>query len=66
MLCKMVAPLNDGSMSSSHDEETLDVRESLIRSFDVRIPPSGRKCFFLHRQIGGRRVRQSTGIRSQE
>ena len=42
-------------------EETLDVCDSLVRDFGVRIPTSGRKCFFLHRQIDEGRVRQSTG-----
>ena len=40
-------------------EETLDVRDSLIRGFGVRILPSGRRRFFRHSQISGTRVWQS-------
>ncbi|MDD9996668.1 MAG: tyrosine-type recombinase/integrase [Deltaproteobacteria bacterium] len=40
---------------------TLDVRDSLIRGFGVRILPSGRKSYFLHHQVDGKRVWHSIG-----
>ena len=43
------------------DEKTLDVRDSVIRGFGVRILPSGRKRYFLHSQIDGKRVWHSIG-----
>ena len=42
-------------------KKTLDVRDSVIRGFGVRVLPSGRKRYFLHSQVDGRRVWQSTG-----
>ena len=41
--------------------KTLDVRDSIIRGFGVRVLPSGRKSFFLHSQVDGKRVWQSIG-----
>ena len=41
--------------------KTRDVRDSTIRGFGVRILPSGRKRYFLHRQIDGKRVWHSIG-----
>ncbi len=43
------------------DEKTHDVRDSVIRGFGVRVLPSGRKSYFLHRQVDGKRVWQSIG-----
>ena len=43
------------------DEKTLDVRDCVIRGFGVRVLPSGRKCYFLHSQVDGKRVWQSIG-----
>ncbi len=40
---------------------TLDVRDSLIRGFGVRILPSGRKSYFLHHQVDGKRVWHTIG-----
>ncbi|MCY4439896.1 MAG: tyrosine-type recombinase/integrase [Deltaproteobacteria bacterium] len=42
-------------------KKTLDVRDSIIRGFGVRVLPSGRKSFFLHSQVDGKRVWQSIG-----
>ena len=41
--------------------KTLDVRDTVIQGFGVRVLPSGRKSYFLHRQTDGRRVWQSIG-----
>ncbi|MDE0046584.1 MAG: tyrosine-type recombinase/integrase [bacterium] len=41
--------------------KTLDVRDTVIRGFGVRVLPSGGKHFFLHSQTDGRRVWQSIG-----
>ena len=41
--------------------KTLDVRDAAIRGFGVRVLPSGRRSFFLHSQIDGKRVWQSIG-----
>ncbi len=41
--------------------QTLDVRDSVIRGFGVRILPSDRKTYFLHHQVDGRRVWHSIG-----
>ncbi len=38
-----------------------DVRDSELRGFGVRVMPSGRKSYFLHRQRGGRRVWRTIG-----
>ncbi len=38
------------------DKKTLDVRDTVIRGFGVRILPSGRKRYFLHSQVDGKRV----------
>ena len=43
------------------DEKTQDVRDCVIRGFGVRILPSGRKRYFLHRQTDGKRVWHSIG-----
>ena len=43
------------------DKKTLDIRDSVIRGFGVRILPSGRKRYFLHRQVDGKRVWHSIG-----
>ncbi len=40
---------------------TRDVRDSIIRGFGVRILPSGRKTYFLHHQVDGKRVWHSIG-----
>ncbi len=40
---------------------TLDVRDSLIRGFGVRILPSGRTGYFLHHQVNGKRVWHTIG-----
>jgi len=42
-------------------KKTLDVRDCVIRGFGVRVLPSGRKSFFLHSQVDGKRVWQSIG-----
>ena len=42
-------------------EKTLDMRDSVLRGFGVRVLPSGRKSYFLHSQINGKRVWQSIG-----
>ena len=42
-------------------KKTLDVRDCVIRGFGVRIMPSGRKCYFLHSQMDGKRIWQSIG-----
>ena len=41
--------------------KTLDVRDAAIRGFGVRILPSGRKTYFLHSQVNGKRIWQSIG-----
>ena len=41
--------------------KTLDVRDAAIRGFGVRVLPSGRRSFFLHSQIDGKRVWHSIG-----
>ena len=43
------------------DKKTLDVRDCVIRGFGVRVLSSGRKCYFLHSQMDGKRVWQSLG-----
>ncbi|MCE2518971.1 MAG: tyrosine-type recombinase/integrase [Alphaproteobacteria bacterium] len=43
------------------DEKTLDVRDCVIRGFGVRVLSSGRKCYFLHRQVDGKRAWHSIG-----
>ena len=43
------------------DKKTLDVRDSVIRGFGVRILPSGGKRYFLHHQVDGKRVWHSIG-----
>ena len=42
-------------------EKTQDVRDSVIPGFAVRVLSSGRKTYFLHHQVGGRRVWRSIG-----
>ncbi len=42
-------------------KKTLDVRDPAIRGFGVRGLPAGRKCYFLHSQVNGKRVWQSIG-----
>ena len=42
-------------------KKTLDVRDCVIRGFGVRVLPSGRKSYFLHSQVDGRRVWHSIG-----
>lgn len=41
--------------------KTLDVRDCVLRGFGVRILPSGRKRFFLHRQVDGERLWHAIG-----
>ncbi len=41
--------------------KTRDIRDSDIRGFGVRVLPSGRKSYFLHSQVDGKRVWQSIG-----
>ncbi len=41
--------------------KTLDVRDSVIPGFGVRVLRSGRKRFFLHNQVDGKRVWQPIG-----
>ena len=41
--------------------KTRDVRDSVIRGFGVRVLTSGRKNYFLHSQVDGKRVWQSIG-----
>ena len=43
------------------NEKTLDVRDSVIRGFGVRVLPSGRKRFFLHSQVDGKRAWHAIG-----
>ncbi|MCY4609493.1 MAG: site-specific integrase [bacterium] len=43
------------------DKKTLDFRDCVIRGFGVRVLPSGRKCYFLHSQVDGKRVWRSIG-----
>ena len=43
------------------NRKALDVRDSVIRGFGVRILPSGRKRYFLHSQVDGKRIWQSIG-----
>lgn len=38
-----------------------DIRDTDIKGFGVRVLPSGKKRYFLHSQVGGRRVWQSVG-----
>ena len=42
-------------------KKTLDIRDSVIRGFGVRVLASGRKSYFLHSQNNGKRVWQSIG-----
>ena len=42
-------------------KKTQDVRDCVIRGFGVRVLPSGRKSYFLHSQVDGKRVWQSIG-----
>jgi len=42
-------------------KKALDVRDSVVRGFGVRVLQSGRKSFFLHSQVDGKRVWQSIG-----
>ncbi len=41
--------------------KTRDIRDSVIRGFGVRVLPSGRKSYFLHSQVDGKRVWHSIG-----
>ncbi len=41
--------------------KAMDVRDSVTRGFGVRILASGRKRYFLHSQVNGKRVWQSIG-----
>ncbi|MDE0241380.1 MAG: tyrosine-type recombinase/integrase [bacterium] len=41
--------------------KAMDVRDSVTRGFGIRILVSGRKHYFLHRQVDGKRVWQSIG-----
>ena len=43
------------------DRKTRDVRDFDIRGFGVRVLPSGRKRYFLHSQVDGKRIWQSIG-----
>ena len=38
------------------DKKTRDIRDSVIRGFGVRVLPSGRRRFFLHSQVDGKRI----------
>ena len=40
---------------------TCDIRDVEIKGFGVRILPSGRKRYFLHSQLDGKRVWHSIG-----
>ncbi len=42
-------------------QRTRNIRDKELKGFGVRILPSGRKSFFLHRQIDGRRVWHALG-----
>ena len=48
-------------MPSSHARRLWAFAIPSIRGFGVRILPSGRRCYFLHNQVDGKRVWQSIG-----
>ena len=41
--------------------KTRDIRDRELKDFGIRILPSGRKCYFLHSQVDGQRVRHAIG-----
>ena len=41
--------------------KTCDIRDADIKGFGIRILPSGRKRYFLHSQVGGKRVWHAIG-----
>ena len=41
--------------------KTRDVRDTVVRGFGVRVLPSGRKQYFLHSQVDGKRIWHSIG-----
>ena len=45
----------------SPGRKTRDIRDRDLKGFGVRILPSGRKRYFLHRQVDGRRVWHAIG-----
>ena len=40
---------------------TRDVRDSSLRGFGVRVYPTGRKCYFVHTQVEGKRIWRIVG-----
>ena len=38
-----------------------DIRDKVLKGFDIRIMPSGRRRFFIHTQCDGRRIRKIIG-----
>ncbi len=43
------------------EKKTFDVRDTVIQGFGVRVLPSGRKRYFLHSQVDGKRVWHAIG-----
>ena len=41
--------------------KTRDIRDRDLKGFGIRVLPSGRKCFFLHSQVDGRRIWHTIG-----
>lgn len=41
--------------------KTRDIRDRDLKGFGIRVLPSGRRCFFLHSQVDGRRVWHAIG-----
>ena len=41
--------------------KTCDIRDAVVKGFGIRILPSGRKRYFLHSQVDGKRVWHAIG-----